>query len=89
MSNRWCWIFILEGIFTFLVAVLSFWILPDWPENAKFLKAEERELLIRRLRLDVEDATMSHWGKNTAKRVFGDVKIYLGSAKSSPLLICS
>ncbi|KAI1629555.1 retrograde regulation protein 2 [Exophiala viscosa] len=74
----WRWIFILEGIFTCLVAVVSYWIVPDWPETAKFLKPEERALLIRRLRMDVEDARMDHWGKHTAKRVFGDVKIYLG-----------
>lgn len=74
----WRWIFILEGIFTFVVAVISYWIIPDWPETAKFLKSDERELLIRRLALDVEDATMSHWNKTAAKRVFGDIKIYLG-----------
>ncbi|KAK6379530.1 hypothetical protein LTS17_006448 [Exophiala oligosperma] len=76
----WRWIFILEGIFTFVVAVISYWIIPDWPETAKFLKSDERELLIRRLALDVEDATMSHWNKTAAKRVFGDIKIYLGIA---------
>ncbi|KAK5468804.1 hypothetical protein LTR20_003150 [Exophiala xenobiotica] len=74
----WRWIFILEGIFTIIVALFSFWILPDWPETAKFLKDDERQLLIRRLELDVKDATMSHWNKKTAKRVFGDIKIYLG-----------
>jgi len=73
----WRWIFILEGIFTVVVAIFSFWILPDWPETAKFLKNEERELLIRRLALDVKDATMSHWNKKTAKRVFGDIKILI------------
>jgi sugar phosphate permease len=79
----WRWIFILEGIFTVIVALFSFWILPDWPETAKFLKDDERQLLIRRLELDVKDATMSHWNKKTAKRVFGDIKIYLGSVLHS------
>lgn len=75
----WRWIFILEGIFTVVVAVFSYWIVPDWPETAKFLKPEERELLLRRLAMDVEHANMSHWNRKTAKRVFSDVKIYLGS----------
>jgi MFS family permease len=75
----WRWIFILEGIFTVAVAVAAYWIVPDWPETAKFLKEPERELLIARLALDVEGANMSHWNKKTAKRVFSDVKIYLGS----------
>jgi len=58
--------------------VISFWIVPDWPETAKFLKPDEREVLIRRLAMDVEQANMNHWNKKTAKRVFSDVKIYLG-----------
>lgn len=74
----WRWIFILEGLATVVVASFSFWIIPDWPQTAKFLKPEERELLLQRLALDTEDANMDHWNKKTAKRVFGDVKIYLG-----------
>lgn len=73
----WAWIFILEGIFTVVVAVASYWLIPDWPETAKFLKEDERELLIRRLALDRNDASMNHWNKKTAKRVFSDPKIYL------------
>ena len=73
----WRWIFILEGIFTVIVAVGSYWLIPDWPETAKFLKEDERELLIRRLALDRSDAHMDHWNKKTAKRVFSDPKIYL------------
>jgi hypothetical protein len=83
--DGWRWIFILEGLFTFLVAVVAFWVVPDWPETAKFLKPEERELLVRRLAMDVEDATMSHWNPKAAKRTFGDVKIYLGSVVSSAM----
>ena len=74
----WRWIFILEGIFTVVVAVAAYWLVPDWPETARFLKPEEREVLIARLAMDVEGANMSHWNKTAAKRVFSDVKIYLG-----------
>jgi MFS family permease len=74
----WRWIFILEGIFTVIVAIAAYWIVPDWPETAKFLKPEERELLIARLAMDVEGANMSHFDKTAAKRIFSDVKIYLG-----------
>jgi len=73
----WRWIFILEGIATVIVAIGSYWLIPDWPETAKFLKEDERELLIRRLALDKAGATMDHWNKKTAKRVFSDPKIYL------------
>lgn len=74
----WRWIFILEGLFTILVAIASFWLVPDWPTTAKFLKPEERELLLRRLANDTEEANMNRWDKTTARRVFGDYKVYMG-----------
>ncbi|THG94934.1 hypothetical protein EW026_g6627 [Hermanssonia centrifuga] len=37
----WAWIFILEGIFTVLCAIASFWILADFPDSAKFLTETE------------------------------------------------
>lgn len=76
--SGWRWIFILEGLFTVVVAIGSYWLVPDWPESAKFYTEDERAFWIRRLALDNEDTTMSHWDKNTARRVFGDVKIWLG-----------
>jgi len=38
----WAWIFILEGVFTILVACTSPWVLQDFPESAKFLSEVER-----------------------------------------------
>ena len=38
----WRWIFILEGLFTVIVGVLSLWVIQDFPETAKFLNEEER-----------------------------------------------
>lgn len=63
---------------TVIIAVFSYFIIPDWPHSAKFLSESERSLLSRRLALDVERATMNHWDKYTAKRCFTDIKIYLG-----------
>ncbi|KAK5937723.1 hypothetical protein PMZ80_009852 [Knufia obscura] len=75
----WRWIFIIEGIATVVIAVGSYFIIPDWPHTAKFLTEDERSMLSRRLALDVERATMNHWDKHTAWRCFGDIKIYLGT----------
>ena len=75
----WRWIFILEGLATVIIAVCSYFIIPDWPHTAKFLSEDERSMLSRRLALDVERATMNHWDKHTAWRCFGDIKIYLGT----------
>jgi hypothetical protein len=38
----WAWIFILEGLFTILVACVSPWIIQDFPESARFLTEAER-----------------------------------------------
>ncbi|KAJ3531509.1 hypothetical protein NM208_g8847 [Fusarium decemcellulare] len=73
----WRWIFILEGIATVVIAIFSYWIVPDWPESAKFLNDDERALLIDRLAQDRKDTHMNHWDKKTAKRIFSDIKIYL------------
>jgi MFS family permease len=74
----WRWIFIIEGLATVLLALSAYWIVPDWPETAKFLKPQEREMLVRRLAEDAAGAKMNKWSKTTSKRIFGDIKIWLG-----------
>ena len=48
----WSWIFILEGLVTVVAAFASFWIIQDFPDNAKFLSEAERTIVIRRLQSD-------------------------------------
>ncbi|KAL2410902.1 putative transporter [Exophiala dermatitidis] len=75
----WRWIFIIEGIATVLIAAAAIFVLPDWPTTARFLSQSERTLLEQRLGLDTGDrCRMDRWGKGTAARVFGDIKIWLG-----------
>ncbi|KAH7885894.1 major facilitator superfamily domain-containing protein [Phlebopus sp. FC_14] len=50
----WSWIFILEGLFTILCATVSYWVIDDFPETAKFLTDAERIFVIRRLRADMQ-----------------------------------
>lgn len=49
----WAWIFILEGLFTILVACASPWVLQDFPESAKFLSEVERVYTIREMKDDM------------------------------------
>jgi hypothetical protein len=72
------WIFILEGLASVIVGGLAFWLVPDWPEDARFLTEEERRMVVHRIATDRQDASMNHWDRKTAIRVFSDVKIYLG-----------
>ena len=48
----WAWIFILEGLATIVAGFLSFWIIQDFPDSAKFLTDAERTFVIRRLQND-------------------------------------
>lgn len=48
----WAWIFSLEGPVTVVPGALSFWIIMDFPDNAKFVTEEERTVVIRRLQGD-------------------------------------
>ena len=75
----WRWIFLIEGLFTVLVAVWAFWALPGWPEDAQFLTPAERDYNIRRLADDAGPSASNRWNKQTAKLVFGDVKIWLAT----------
>jgi hypothetical protein len=42
-------IFILEGVFSILYAILAFFVIPGFPKDATFLTDEERTVLLARL----------------------------------------
>ncbi|KAL0938394.1 major facilitator superfamily transporter [Colletotrichum truncatum] len=48
----WSWIFILEGLLTVVFGVASFWMVHDFPDEAKFLSPDDRARVIRRLKAD-------------------------------------
>ncbi|KAG0698169.1 major facilitator superfamily domain-containing protein [Suillus ampliporus] len=48
----WAWIFILEGIFTFLFGFMAFFVLPNSPATARFLSMKERSYVIAKLKAD-------------------------------------
>lgn len=76
----WRWIFIIEGIITVALGLVTKFWLVDWPETASFLNEEERALLIARLSADSGDAVMNRLDKRAVRRIFSDPKIYLGTA---------
>lgn len=84
----WSWIFILEGTLTAVVAVLFFFIIPDFPENAKWLGDSERKYIKARLQADQ--------GRSAAERaitlkdvinVFRDYKVFLGGLMYFGLIV--
>lgn len=42
--KSWQWFFLIEGIASILVALVSYIVLPEWPKNTRFLSEEEREM---------------------------------------------
>ncbi|KAI0376305.1 MFS general substrate transporter [Hypomontagnella monticulosa] len=47
--NKWRWIFVIEGLFTALVGIAAYFILPNGVGTAKFLSPEERQFAVSRL----------------------------------------
>ncbi|KAF2433664.1 MFS general substrate transporter [Tothia fuscella] len=74
--KAWRWIFIIEGLMTVVVGIISKFFIVDWPETAKFLTDEERVLLLARLASDQGEATMNRLDRRAVKRVFSDWKVY-------------
>jgi hypothetical protein len=41
-KGGWAWIFIVEGLLTFVCAIPGFWLIQDFPARAKLFKGNER-----------------------------------------------
>ncbi|PPQ89888.1 hypothetical protein CVT25_004810 [Psilocybe cyanescens] len=48
----WAWIFILEGLFTVVFGVLSYFLLPRSPAHARFLNSDEKDYIVSALKRD-------------------------------------
>ncbi|KAF0455702.1 MFS general substrate transporter [Gigaspora margarita] len=51
----WQLIFLIDGLVTVIAAAIAYFYIVDYPEKAKWLKKEERSLVIKRLKDDVGD----------------------------------
>ena len=75
----WRWIFILEGTLTCVVSFFFFFLLPDFPENSKWLSKDEAAYITARLEADQGRSAVER--KITLRdvgRVFKDVKVWIG-----------
>lgn len=52
----WAWIFILEGITTVIIGIISVWLVHDFPDNATFLSEADRARVVRRLKADKQSS---------------------------------
>lgn len=84
--NGWCWIFIIEGIFTVVVAIMMYFIVYDYPETAKFLTERERKYILYKLKHDFSttmpvseellEEVYSKKDKGALKAAFTDWQLY-------------
>ncbi|KAB5551027.1 major facilitator superfamily domain-containing protein [Coniochaeta sp. 2T2.1] len=77
----WAWIFILEGLLTIVIGVVSFWMVHDFPDEAKFLSDDDRVRVIRRLKLDKQSsAEHEEFQMTYLWAALKDWKMWLGMA---------
>jgi len=79
--RAWRWLFIIEGAITVGIAVVAFWVLPNFPRTTAWMTEEERALAVWRLEEDVgEDDWLDgqHQSfKVGLKLAFSDIKTYV------------
>ncbi|KIW05255.1 uncharacterized protein PV09_03788 [Verruconis gallopava] len=84
----WRWIFILEGVLTCVVAILFFFIIPNFPEDAKWLREDERAYIKARLQADQgKSARERSITVRDVGRVFKDFKVFLGGLMYFGLIV--
>ncbi|EED18707.1 MFS transporter, putative [Talaromyces stipitatus ATCC 10500] len=76
----WSWIFILEGLATIVLGVLSFWLVVDFPDKATFLSDADRQRVTRRLMMD-QQASGQHeeWKSSYVWASLKDWKTYVSA----------
>ncbi|KAF4126519.1 Major Facilitator Superfamily [Geosmithia morbida] len=82
----WQWIFVLEGLVTVLIGGASFWMVHDFPDEARFLSEEDRARVLWRLKQDQqssaehEEFEMGHvWAAVKDWKTYAGMLIYMGS----------
>ncbi|RIB00619.1 major facilitator superfamily domain-containing protein [Gigaspora rosea] len=76
----WRWLFLLEGLTTLIFSLVSFFILPNFPETATFLTVQERDYWVTCLRKDdcsLNDSQHYKIDHHSLYLVVKDSKIYI------------
>ncbi|KAL6707164.1 High-affinity nicotinic acid transporter [Coniothyrium glycines] len=75
----WRWIFILEGLLTIVVSFAFFFLLPNFPEEVKWLTEDERAFVKARLQIDQGKSARERPIKGRdVVNVFKDFKVIVG-----------
>ncbi|KAI3391421.1 hypothetical protein diail_7372 [Diaporthe ilicicola] len=77
-KSNWRWIFILEGIFSCLVAFAAFFLVSDFPSEAKWLSEREKQFVLKRTHTEATTSAGQVNGRDIFE-FFKDPKNYLGA----------
>ncbi|KAJ5104981.1 hypothetical protein NUU61_002328 [Penicillium alfredii] len=84
----WRWVFILEGVLTAVVALVWFFVIPDFPEDVKWMNEEEREFIRAKLAKDVGKAAQhTRLGPREVLGVFKDYKVLIAGVAYFGLIV--
>ncbi|GAD93969.1 MFS transporter [Paecilomyces variotii No. 5] len=82
----WAWIFIIEGLATVVIGAISFWMVHDFPDEAKFLSDADKKRVLRRLAADQqssaehEEFKMAYfWASVKDWKTYTGAMIYMGA----------
>ncbi|KAL4772080.1 major facilitator superfamily domain-containing protein [Aspergillus nidulans var. acristatus] len=73
----WQWLFILQGMVTFVVAVLSVFTLPDDPRHTRWLSPDQRKLAYERIVADTVGARRQSSTMRGLKEAASDPRLWL------------
>ncbi|KAF1950354.1 MFS general substrate transporter [Byssothecium circinans] len=78
--SGWRWLFILQGVVTFVIAVVGFFLLPDFPHDTKWLTPDERLLATNRMELDIVENNGNTSTMAGLKQAFRDPMVWIFAA---------
>ncbi|KAL2316476.1 Nicotinic acid plasma membrane transporter [Schizosaccharomyces pombe] len=78
-KEGWQWIYIVEGLVSFIGVPLCLFALPDKMENAWFLTREEREVAIIRRDINARYHGEQHFEWSEVRKAFKDPKVYVSA----------
>ncbi|TIA88209.1 hypothetical protein E3P99_02747 [Wallemia hederae] len=76
----WQWLFVITGIPAFIIGVLIYFFLPNYPETASFFTTEERAFALYRLGNDTPKMSDSSFDKDAFVQVLKSIDFWVFSA---------
>ncbi|KAI5250558.1 MFS general substrate transporter [Aureobasidium subglaciale] len=85
----WRWLFIVEGCLSVLVAFVVYFLLPNDFETARFLSAEDKELMRARMAMNARYNGAPEFDWKEVRKAFRDPKLYISCWCQFMADICS